>query len=91
MSFDEINRLTIPEYNILMRALELRNIDEANERHNLAWLIMAAGAMKKDGKPVYKNYTDFFDYEAKLRTTERKPSKFSRLSKHLKEKKNGNK
>lgn len=91
MSFDEINRLTIPEYNILMRALELRNIDEANERHNLAWLTMAAGAMKKDGKPVYKNYTDFFDYEAKLRTTERKPSKFSRLSKHLKDKKNGNK
>ena len=44
-------------------------------------------ATKKDGRPVYKKFKDFFDYDAELKKMTKKPdSKFSRLSKHLKEK-----
>lgn len=90
MSFDEIDRLTIPEYKILMKAQAYIEVDKEHERSRTAWLTMAASATKKDGKPVYKHYTDFFDYEAELKRIDKKPSdKFNNLSKHLKEKRNG--
>lgn len=88
LKIEEIDRLTIPEYMLMIKALELKAVDMANERHQLAWLTVSAGAIRKDGRPVYKKYKDFFNYEAELRKLEKpKPdSKFSRLSKHLKEK-----
>ena len=88
LSFKEIDRLTIPEYQLMCKAYELAEVDRANERHQLAWLTVSAGATKKDGRPVYKKFKNFFDYEAELRKLERpKPTnKFSNLSKHMKEK-----
>lgn len=88
LSFEEIDRLTIPEYELMIKAYELKEIDKANERHQLAWLTVSAGATKKDGKPVYKKFKDFFNYDAELKRLERpKPTnKFSNLSKHMKEK-----
>lgn len=87
LTFEQIDRLTIPEYELMIKAYELKEIDKANERHQLAWLTVSAGATKKDGRPVYKKYKDFFDYEAELGKKDRpKPNKFSNLSKHMKEK-----
>lgn len=87
LTFEEIDRLTIPEYQMLIKAHELAEVDRANVRHQQAWLTVSAGATKKDGRPVYKKFKDFFDYENELRKLERpKPNKFSNLSKHMKEK-----
>ena len=88
LTFEEIDRLTIPEYELMIKAYELKEVDKANERHQLAWLTVSAGATKKDGRPVYRKYKDFFDYEKEVKRLERpKPeSKFSNLSKHMKEK-----
>lgn len=88
LSIDEIDRLTIPEYNLLMKATMLKQVDKDRELHLLAWLSVSAGATKKDGRPVYKKFKDFYDYETELQKLEEKPkpNKFSRLSKHLKEK-----
>lgn len=91
LSIEEIDRLTIPEYNLLMNAQELREIDKAGERHQVAWLTVSAGATRKDGRPVYKKFKDFFDYEAEIRKAKSRrqkkvPNKFSNLSKHMKEK-----
>lgn len=88
LTFEEIDRLTIPEYQLMCKAYELAEVDRANERHQLAWLTVSAGATKKDGRPVYKKFKDFFDYERELKRLERpKPTnKFSNLSKHMKEK-----
>lgn len=86
-TFDQIDRLTIPEYQILIKAYELAEVDRANVRHQQAWLTVSAGATRKDGRPVYKKFKDFFDYDAELKKVAKKPTdKFSKLSKHLKEK-----
>ena len=86
-TFDQIDRLTLPEYEMLIKTHDLVEVDKANERHQLAWLGVSAGATRKDGKPVYKKYKDFFDYDAELKKMTKKPNdKFSKLSKHLKEK-----
>lgn len=86
LNIEQIDRLTIPEYKLLMKATQLKEMDRSRDRHLLAWLTVSAGATKKDGKPVYKKFKDFFDYETELRKLQPKPNKFSRLSKHLKEK-----
>lgn len=87
LNIDQIDRLTIPEYQMLMKATQLKEVDRMRNRHLLAWLTVSAGATKKDGKPVYKKFKDFFDYESELRKLQKpKTDKFSRLSKHLKEK-----
>ena len=87
LTIDEIDRLTLPEINLLMNAQQLKEIDKAKDAHLLAWLTVSAGATKKDGKPVYKKFSDFFDYKKELKKTNKKPdNKFSNLSKHLKDK-----
>ena len=87
MGFDEIDRLTLPEYELMMNAHALAEIDKDYDRHVRAWLDVVAGATKKDGRPVYKKFSDFFDYEKELKRATKKPDpKFSNLSKHLKEK-----
>lgn len=89
LTIDEIDRLTIPDYVLLMKATELKEVDRSRDRHILAWLTVSAGATKKDGKPVYKKFKDFFDYDSELKRLDKKPNdKFSQLSKHLKEKRN---
>lgn len=87
LTIEQIDRLTIPEINLLMKAQQLKEVDRSRDRHLFAWLTVSAGATKKDGKPVYKKFKDFFDYEKELKRLDKKPdSKFSNLSKHLKEK-----
>ena len=86
LTFEQIDKLTIPEYELMMNAYAQRNLDMTRDRYELAWLTVSAGATKKDGRPVYKKFQDFFDYESELRKLKPKPDKFSRLSKHLKEK-----
>ena len=75
-----------------MKAHNLRQLDEADKLHLQAWLTVAAGATKKDGRPVYDKYKKFFNKEAEEQRLEKKPSsKFDALSKHLKDKQNGSK
>ena len=69
-SFEEVNKLTIPEYNLLMKSVELRRVDEENRLHLQAFLNFKAKAKKKAGKdklrPVYANFKKFFDYEKEV-------------------------
>ena len=86
LDIEQIDRLTIPDYELLMKATQLKEVDRSRNRHLSAWLTVSAGATKKDGRPVYRKFKDFFDYEAELKRLQPKPDRFSRLSKHLKEK-----
>lgn len=92
LTIDQIDRLTIPEYELLMNSTQLKEVDRLRNSHLLAWLTVSAGATKKDGRPVYKKFKDFFDYEKELRKVETpKPNdRFIELSKHLKEKEKWN-
>lgn len=61
-----------------MHAYRLKEIDEERKRYETAYLSVVASATKKDGKPQYKNFKDFYDYEKRLAEVEEQ--KTSRLS-----------
>ncbi len=67
-SMEQVDRMDIPEYELLMRAMELRQVDEEYRTHEQAFLTVVAKATKgKKGTPVYKKFKDFFDYEAAIK------------------------
>ena len=90
--------LTLREYQVLVKAKNLQLIDEDYRLHKQAWLNIQAGAQKEKGTgkskklvPVYRKFKDFFDYEEALmdagETIPTKESRFTALSRHLKDKK----
>ena len=89
-SFAEVDRLTIPEYKLLMEAAQLKQVDEDYRNHLQAFLNFAVKAEKKAGKnkstPVYRKFKHFYNYEAELRkvTKKEQKSKYSGIGKLLK-------
>lgn len=88
-SFAEVDRLTIPEYKLLMEAAHLKQIDMDYRNHLQAFLNYAVKAQKGSGKhakPAYRKFKQFFDYEAaikKAKNTGDEKSKFSGIGKLL--------
>ena len=79
-SFEEVDRLTIPEYTLLMEAVQLKEVDKDYRNHLQAFLNFAVKAEKKVGKnktkPVYQRFRKFFDYEKEVdRVRNRKQKK----------------
>lgn len=91
--FIEINRMTIPEFEIRMKASELKKLDRIHEIHILAWAINQAGATKKNGRPVYRTFRSFFDFEKQERKimgiVKEKSSYFKKVVSFLENSKNG--
>lgn len=88
-SFSEVDRLTIPEYNLLMEAVHLKQVDTDYRVHMLAWLTFAAKATKGKGKhtkPVYGKFKRFYDYENEIAKVlkPKTASPFSGIGKFLK-------
>lgn len=90
-SFLEVDRLTIPEYRLLMQAVRLKQVDMDYRNHLQAFLNFAVKAKKKTGKnkskPVFTKFKKFFDYEKeieKAQKTDSEKSKLSGLGKFLK-------
>ena len=89
-SFSEVDRLTIPEYNLLMEAARLKQIDLDYRNHLQAFLNFVVKAEKKAGKnktrPVYTKFKKFYDYEKALKQTsaETTKSRFSGIGDLLK-------
>lgn len=85
-----MDRLTIPEYNLLMEAAQLKQVDEDYRNHLQAFLNFAVKAEKKSGKnkskPVYRKFKQFYNYEAELRKVQKteRTSRFSGIGKFLK-------
>lgn len=90
-SFEEVDRLTIPEYTLLMEAQQYKQVDNDYRQHLQAYLNFAVKAEKKAGKnktkPVYNRFKKFYDYEKAINDIKNKrkiESKFTGLSKFLK-------
>lgn len=90
-SFAEVDRLTIPEYNLLMEAARLKETDKDYRNHLQAWLNFTVKAEKKAGKgktkPVYTKFKQFYDYEkhlGKAKNDDNKKSRFSGIGELLK-------
>ena len=86
----EVDVLTIPEYNLLMEAVNLKEVDRDYSNHLQAFLNHSVKAEKKVGKnktrPVYRRFKQFYDYESALKETrepDQKKSMFSGLSKFM--------
>lgn len=92
MSFDEMDKLSVRDFNTLMKAVEIRQVDQLNRIHLQAFQNFRAKAKKKAGKgklkPVYSTYKKFFDYEKELNKAMHKKgkSKFNELKNKLQRK-----
>lgn len=65
-SFLEFERLTISEYNFLMKAEALKRLDRTEEIYQQAWVNWQVQATKTQGKkevPVYQRFDKFFNKE----------------------------
>lgn len=90
-SFADVDRLTIPEYRLLMEAVRLRQVDKDYRNHLQAFLNFAVKAEKKSGKnkskPVYSKFKRFYDYEREIEKAQRKgvpvKSRFAGIGKLL--------
>ena len=72
-SIEEFDKLTIPDYELLMEGAAYRRTDAEYWAARVAWLSMSAQAKKKTGKsyrPVYKKFKQFFDIEKAIREVE---------------------
>ena len=91
-SFSEVDRLTIPEYHLLMDAVRLKQVDMDYRNHLQAFLNFAVKAEKKTGKnkskPVYSKFKRFYDYEKEIDKVLNKKggekSRFAGIGKFLK-------
>ena len=82
-SFAEVDRLTIPEYELLMQAVRLKQVDMDYRNHLQAYLNFAVKAEKKSGKkskPVYTKFKRFYDYEREISKVTNKGGERSRFS-----------
>lgn len=83
-SFAEVDRLTLPEYELLMEAVRLKQIDLDYRNHLQAFLNFAVKAQKKTGKnktkPVYAKFKKFYDYEKALKKAQKRDNEESRFS-----------
>ena len=61
--------MTMYEYCVRMKAYRLQQVDCEYMLHLLAWQSWDAQAMKQQGRtrvPVYKKFSQFFDYDEKV-------------------------
>ncbi len=96
-TLDEVNRLTIKEYNLHMKAVRLKEVDTEYHIHLLAFNNFRVKAKKKAGRnktrPVYRTFKKFFDYEQRIQEVLKpmeKTSQFSDASKFIKERREAN-
>ncbi|WP_239406393.1 hypothetical protein [Erysipelatoclostridium sp. An15] len=86
--------LTIPEYNLLMKSVELKQVDKSYWIHLQAYKNLQVKAEKKVGKnitrPVYNTFKKFFDYENEINKvlglTKSKIDKFKNLKNYMRRK-----
>ena len=85
-SLQEVDRLTIPEYELLMEGVRLKQIDSDYRNHLQAWLNFSAQATDKKGKPRFKKFNKFYNYKAELKKAKdgEKKSVLSGLASFLK-------
>ena len=86
--------LTIPEYNLLMKSVELKQVDKNYWVHLQAYKNLQVKAEKKVSKnktkPVYNTFKKFFDYENEINKvlgrTKSKIDRFKNLKNYMRRK-----
>lgn len=89
---EEFEKLDIPEFMILMEAVECRENDKSFWIHFLAWQTMRANGKKKSGKgykSAFPRFKKFYNAEAAMRNikSNKQKSRFGGLSDFLRRQK----
>lgn len=83
--FDEVDRLTMAEYRLHVKAIAEKREEKERDLHLVAWLSVAARATKKNGSLVYDKFEKFYKENKEVKISE---SKISRIRKYYEESKN---
>ena len=67
MSMLDIKRTTIADYEVMVESYKLAKIDREFDIHLLAWQSVQAGTTNDKGKPNYKTFDKFYDYEKRIK------------------------
>lgn len=76
-SLDQVDALTVKEFDWLMEAERLRKVDRDFWLHRLAFQNFRVKDRKKSGKGtrfVYNTFRKFFDYDAELKKMQERPA-----------------
>lgn len=65
-----------------MQAFRLKKVDDERDMHLQAWINLVVKSTDKKGKPIYKNFTDFYDYEKRIREVSNSPQKCEKTEKN---------
>ena len=87
-----IERMTLREYDLRLRAWEKARIYRDYDIHLQAWCNALAQSTKQAGKktiPVYKTFTQFFDLNKRLNEKPKENQQISRYKEFLMKKKGG--
>lgn len=76
-----MDRLTIPEWKLLRKAIELKEEEKDYRNHLQAFLNFKARARKKSGRPVFSAFKKFYNREQRLKKIMRKETKTDRFIK----------
>lgn len=87
-----MDRLTIPEYNLLMKAVQAKEVDKDYRNHLQAFLNLSVKAERKAGKnktkPVFSTFEKFFNYDREIgkiiHPDKKQKSRFDGIGKFLK-------
>lgn len=98
--FTDIDRMTLAEYRLRIKASALRDLDEDERLAKQAWMNREIGAKKKTGKNsydvIYKRFDKFFDAKGRERAIlgleeyKKKPSTAAERYREYMRKKDGN-
>lgn len=75
-----MDKLTPFEYEILMEAASLKEMDKDYRNHLQAFLSFAVKATRKSGKPVYSNFNKFYNYEKEARLRRKHKQSYNKKS-----------
>ena len=63
----DLGRVTLREYQRLMHASNLRQFDVEYQQHLQAWLDTVVQSIDKEGRAIYRKFSNFYDYEQRKR------------------------
>jgi hypothetical protein len=66
-----VDALTIPQYELLMKAVRLREVDKNYRNHLQAFLNFAVKASNKKGVPRFKKFERFYNYQKDIENAEK--------------------
>lgn len=81
-SLEQVDALTVKEFDWMMEAERLKQVDRDFWIHRLAFQNFRVKDRKKSGKGskfVYTTFRKFFNYEAELKRAQDKPAKETKL------------